>query len=412
VRALALIAAGALVIAQPVTALQVAATLVGVYVIYLGVEAILRLTYRPPLPDAQVLVVKPRHRVRRLAVPALAMLLIGGAVATYLTTGGASETAAASVNTCNGYAALCDKTLPEVVLPATHNAMSAPLPGWFSSEQERGIGGQLDDGIRGLLLDTHYGDKLSNGRVRTDVGSDSNLRMIISQDAVSNEQVQAALRLRERAGFKGKGTRGMYLCHTLCELGATPLATGLKEIHDFIVTHPSNVLVVVNQDYITPADYVKAISDARLSSYVYKGLGNSKWPTLREMIEQSQQIVFLAENKAGAAPWYQLAYKSLLEETPYEFKSATLLTSQSNLAASCKANRGPAEAPLFLVNHWVSTDPLPRPSDAKKVNAYQPLLARAQRCEQIRHHVPNLLAVNFYKEGDLFKVVNTLNGVG
>ena len=36
--------------------------------------------------------------------------------------------------------------------------MSAPLPGWFSSEQDRPIAAQLDAGIRGLLLDTHYGD--------------------------------------------------------------------------------------------------------------------------------------------------------------------------------------------------------------------------------------------------------------
>ena len=59
---------------------------------------------------------------------------------------------------------------------------------------------------------------------------------------------------------------------------------------------------------------------------------------------------------------------------------------------------------------WAPTG-APRPSDAARVNAYQPLLARAQRCEQIRHHLPNLLAVNFYKEGDLFRVVNTLNGI-
>lgn len=67
---------------------------------------------------------------------------------------------------------------------------------------------------------------------------------------------------------------------------------------------------------------------------------------------------------------------------------------------------------MFLVNHWVSTDPFPRPSDAARVNAYKPLLARMRECEQIRHHQPNLVAVNFYKEGDVFRVVDTLNGVG
>ena len=67
---------------------------------------------------------------------------------------------------------------------------------------------------------------------------------------------------------------------------------------------------------------------------------------------------------------------------------------------------------MFLLNHWVSTDPLPRPSDAAQVNAYDPLLRRAQECARIRDHVPNLVAVNFYRRGDLFRVVDTLNGVG
>ena len=75
-------------------------------------------------------------------------------------------------------------------------------------------------------------------------------------------------------------------------------------------------------------------------------------------------------------------------------------------------NRGPDKAPLFLVNHWISTDPIPLPSDARRVNAYGPLLNRMRTCQKIRGHLPNLVAVNFYKQGDVFRVVNTLNGVG
>jgi hypothetical protein len=129
------------------------------------------------------------------------------------------------------------------------------------------------------------------------------------------------------------------------------------------------------------------------------------------MIDDDHRLVLLAENHAGAAPWYQPAYTRLTEETPYTFPRASLLTSKASLADSCKPNRGPEGSPLFLINHWVSTDPIPKPSDARKVNAYGPLLARARDCERIRKHLPNLLAVNFYKQGDVFKVVDTLNGV-
>jgi hypothetical protein len=414
-RAIALIVVGVFVIAQPLTAVQVAAMLVGVCVAYKGLEAILRLVYQPPKPGAAHEPARERRargvgRARRIAVPALAALLIVGIVAAFLGGGGASAPAA-SIGSCEGHAQLCDRPLDEVVLPATHNSMSAPLPGWFSAEQDRSIGGQLEDGIRGLLFDTHYADRLANGRVRTFFESKEDLDLIKNQDGLSDEDFEAALRIRDRLGFQGEGERGMYLCHTLCELGATPLSTGLDEIHDFLVTHPGEVVVVVNQDYVTPADFVKAVGDAGLARYAFTPPKGGDWPTLREMIEADHRLVLLAENHAGAAPWYQPAYTRLTEETPYTFPRPSLLTTKADLPASCEPNRGPEGAPLFLINHWVSTDPTPRPTDADKVNAYAPLLARARACERIRDHLPNLLAVNFYKRGDVFKVADTLNGI-
>jgi len=180
------------------------------------------------------------------------------------------------------------------------------------------------------------------------------------------------MRLRERLGFRGKGTRGMYLCHSFCELGFTPLADGLEDIHRFLVTHPAEVVVVINQDYVTPADFVDAIGDAGLTRYAAT-LGSGRWPTLREMVESGRRLVLLAENHAGAAPWYQLAYERLTQETPFHFDSAAELLAASS---TCPPNRGTPGAPLFLLNHWVTTAPIQRPSDAAKVNAYEPLLAR------------------------------------
>jgi hypothetical protein len=118
--------------------------------------------------------------------------------------------------------------------------------------------------------------------------------------------------------------------------------------------------------------------------------------------------LILAENRAGDAPWYQLAYRHLVQETPYSFSNPSQL---ADTAASCTDNRGPADAPLFLVNNWVTTDPAPLPSNAERVNAYDTLLARARACQRARGHLPNLIAVDFYRRGDLVRVTNTLNGV-
>ena len=101
-----------------------------------------------------------------------------------------------------------------------------------------------------------------------------------------------------------------------------------------------------------------------------------------------------------------------MQETPFAFRSPQALIGAAEPRRGCAENRGPSDAPLFLLNHWVSTDPTPLPSHAEQVNAYEPLLRRARECERIRGHIPNLIAVNFYRRGDVFRVVDTLNGVG
>ena len=369
-----LLAAGLLVLVEPEAVLELVLTLVGVYLVYEGVATLLGLVHRPPSGEEAR---RPRatRRIplpgRRLTTGLLAATLIAVVVVTFVGTGG-TTTAAPAAGPCNGHDQLCDRRLDRVVLPATHNSMSAPLPGWFSTQQDRPIADQLVDGARGLLIDTHYADRLPNGRLRTYFGSPG---------------------------------------HSFCELGGTPLESVLDDLRDFLIANPNEVLVVINQDRVTPEDFVAAVIDAGLEGLVYRGPVKGDWLTLRQMIDRSQRVVFLAENRAGTAPWYRLAYSGIAQETPYSFTRAAQLTARRGLAATCEPNRGTAGAPLFLVNHWITTDPVPLPSNAARVNAYEPLLARARECRRIRGQLPNLLAVDFYRRGDVFRVVDTLNGV-
>ena len=412
VRGLAFVAAGVLVLLDREAVLTLLLSALGIYLIYEGVSMILRLVYREeehgaPLPEPGP---QRRFRRRRFAAGLLPAIAIIAVVASFVGTG-AATTAAPPDGTCNGHAELCDRPLNEVALATTHNSMSVPLPGWYSSMQEVPIAYQLHDGIRGLQIDTHYADKLPNGRVRTYFGSPEELKRRVRADGVSPESVDAALRIRDRLGFEGEGERGMYLCHSFCELGATPLGSVLEDIRTFLVANPGAVLVVINQDYVTPEDFVGAVRDAGLEPFVYDGPVGSRWQTLREMTDSGKRVVFLAENHAGAAPWYHQAYDAITEETPYAFSKVPQLNDPSKLPKSCEPNRGPEGAPIFLVNHWITTDPVPLPSNARKVNAYDKLIARVRECRKIRHHLPNLVAVNFYREGDIFGVVDTLNGI-
>jgi hypothetical protein len=410
-RGAGLLVVGLLVIVQRDAVLQLLLTALGVYLIYEGLTGLLRLVYRPRAPAAEA----PRRRIslpgRPLVTGLLAAALIAAAVAVFVGSGG-TTTAAPAGGPCNGHGELCDRPLDRVVLPATHNAMSAPGPGKFASQQDAPIADQLADGVRGLLIDTHYADRLPNGRLRTYFGGPEELRRQVEQDGLNPDAVDAAMRIRDRLGFAGEGERGLYLCHTFCELGGTRLDTVLDDLRDFLVANPSEAVVVINQDYVTPADFVAAVKDAGLDDFAYRGPFTGAWLTLRQMIDRSRRVVFLAENEAGEEPWYRLAYDTITQETPYSFARVAQLTEPPRLPASCEENRGPTDAPLFLVNHWITTDPAPRPSNAAQVNAYEALLRRTRECGRLRGQLPNLVAVDFYRRGDLFRAVNTLNGVG
>ena len=133
------------------------------------------------------------------------------------------------------------------------------------------------DGIRGLLFDTHYADKLPNGRVRTYFPSQEDLDLVKNQDGVSDASFEAALRLRERLGFRGEGERGMYLCHTFCELGATPLSSRASTTSTtFLVTHPAEVVVDRQPGLRDARGLREAVGDAGLARYAFTPPGRRR----------------------------------------------------------------------------------------------------------------------------------------
>ena len=117
------------------------------------------------------------------------------------------------------------------------------------------------------------------------------------------------------------------------------------------------------------------------------------------MIDAGTRIVVSAEFSGPPPDWYHHAW-DLHFDTPYSFDSLD--------AFSCDLNRGAADNPLFLVNHWIS-NPLSLESSAVEANAFDVLHGRATACAQQHGRPVNLLAVDHYAVGDLFAVVDALN---
>jgi hypothetical protein len=412
VRAVTLIAAGVLIVLNRDAFVDLVALLVGLYVAYAGVSELMRLT----LPEVPAEAQEERAQGRRALIAtgiAAGLILLGGAV--FVGVGGIAE-APATIETvgCNGSEELCDQALNDAVFPSTHNAMSAATnPGWLFAQQEAGFPDQLREGIRGLFIDAHYGTPTESGKVKTDLSDLDGPERDAYEEALGPEALEAALRIRDRiVNSPPTGPRGVYLCHRFCELGALQIDTGLRQIRDFLAANPDEVVAIVIEDYVTPADIDAAIRRSGLIDYVYDGpLDPAALPTLQEIIDSGGRAMIMAENADGGAevPYLHAAYDALVQETPYSFKQPALLTDPANLTASCEPNRGPDDAPLFLVNHWVDTSPAPRPSNAAKVNARDALLARIRQCEEQRGVSANFISVDFYRQGDVFEVAEELN---
>lgn len=349
------------------------------------------------------------HKKRRMHSPtilvsALAIAVIGAGA--YWITRDDAPPAVTAVMECNGHPELCDRPLNEVAFATSHNSMSgADIATWMFPNQNKSIPGQLEDGVRGFLIDVHYGIPVGD-RIKTIMDNEVN-SIAKYEEVLGKEAVVAAMRIRDRMVGEPTGEKDVYLGHGFCELGATKFVDMLTEMHEFLVMHPGEVVIIAIQDEgVTPADVASCFERSGLINLVYKGPVVKPWPTLREMVESDQRVLVLAENHWEGVPWYHGAFE-VCQETPYRFlKLEEIESPKAN-----KVGRGGTGGSLLLMNNWIETTPAPLPSNAEIVNSYDVLLKRAKALKRTRKMMPNLVAVDFYKTGDLMRVVDAMNGV-
>jgi hypothetical protein len=411
-RAVAVGAVSLLFVLQPMLALQIIAVMAGAYGLFFAACELLGLIAPPP----------ERAR-RRRPLPSL-RVLVGGAVllavlvvaVVVLVSGGEegkreiSRPSGPVVN-CNGFSELCDRPLNQVAFPAAHNAMSAAeLPGWYQPNQRNDIRQQLDDGIRALLIDSHYGVKRSSGPILTDLEREGTSKVIEGVTAQLGPEAAAAFQSiqAQYAHRGGEGKTGSYFCHIVCELGSIEMVRTLGWFRDFLQSHPDEFLVLFIEDKVSPTDTATAFEKSGILPYAYIHKPGEAFPTLRELIESDKRLFVMAEvdSGGGAIPWYHQGFE-LAMETPYTFGSADELASP----ASCVKNRGGVGKPLFQLNHWV--EKLPRsPSTASRVNDFDFVMKRARSCRQLRGDaLPNIVAVDYYNKGDVVDATEALNGL-
>ena len=407
-RGLTVLALGVFTVLWPLPAMQVLAFLLGAIGAFIGLRECFAATIRA-LPDEPPVARGAPARgerggwspVRLAVVGGLGAAVVTGAVLWVLRSPPAPP-APVAIAACNGYPELCDRPLDRVVFPTAHNAMSgADDPNWMFPSQDHGLTRQLEDGVRAFLIDAHYGIPVGD-KVKT-IMENEKAAMAKYEATLGKEGMAAALRIRDRLVAGKEQQPDVYMAHGFCELGARPLTDALADMRAFLAAHPGEIVILVVQDEgVAPKDIARCFERSGLIDFVYRGPARPPWPTLREMAESGQRVLVLAENDTTGVPWYHKAF-DVMQETPYTFRDPKEFSE--------KPNRGGPGGSLLLMNHWIESTPMPKPSNAEMVNAYDALLARARRFERTRGRVPNLIAVDFYATGDLLRVVRTLNGV-
>ena len=258
---------------------------------------------------------------------------------------------------CNGSLDLCSKQYNEVAYLTTHNAFNSDQDGLLFPNQTYNIASQLNDGVRGLMIDV-YNDLF--------------------------------------------GTPVVY--HSIIALGYIPLSDIFNDIKIFLDNNPNEVITIILECYVTANDIEDEINQAGLSNYLYTH--NATWPTLQNMIDNDNRLVIFSDvdDASSSQDWYHYVWEYAVE-THYSVGNINDFT--------CDFNRGDPLNDLFIFNHFVTDATLGYGlyNESNDVNANPFFINRALNCQTQTNKFPNFVTVDYYELGDGLAVVDQLNGV-
>ncbi|WP_322760102.1 hypothetical protein [Frankia sp. Cr2] len=285
---------------------------------------------------------------------------------------------------CNGSDLLCSRRYTDVVYAATHNAMAASDARFLGAAQDPDLIGQLNAGVRALLIDVHHWTQ---------------------PDEV--ETFFNALPPDERAILEPftRGARsqhaGLWLCHDICQLGALSLDTELTRLRAWLDANPTEVVTLIIQDGAPAAEVMAVFSAAGLGRYALTPPMDpgGDWPSLGSMVEKNRRLVVFAESADVPGSFYRGFFR-YAADTSFEVSSSD--------GFNCSFGRGPRKPAIVLINHWITRTASSR-ADAAVVNRRTSLLDHVWACQSVHGRLPTFVAVDYATIGDLIPTVAELN---
>lgn len=263
---------------------------------------------------------------------------------------------------CNGHPSLCDSMYNHLCFVMPHNAQAyTPVFSPLNANQEKDVSGQLADGVRAFTFKTYYTDDNSCGVL------------------------------------------DVYVYHGYPSLGCEPFSKWLDVIHDFLESHPREVITLGIEGSAGVLQMQQSFIDADLVKYFYVQHFGDPWPTLGEMIDSNKRLVVFTDRGSD---------NDLVDgfHNYWQFIVDNNYNAQQLSDFDCEWSRGNPNGDLYLFNHFI-TRITPQKDSAAVINSYPVLMGRVQQCIQYHGRKPNFLHVDFYDLGDCFQVADELNGV-
>jgi hypothetical protein len=265
---------------------------------------------------------------------------------------------AAPVSVCNGHKELCGRAYDQVAFPGTHGSYADTSEGFRAPDQTYPVARQLADGIRVLHFEVHVYDG------------------------------------------------GVYVCHSICQIGSKLFADEMHSVDAFLTANPGEVVTLLlerSDATITADDIGNAMKASGLEPFMRVQAVGAAWPTLGEMIQKGERLVALLDDTTGSSSPWLLPRWQLTWETPWDNEVPADF-------GRCDADRGMMGDGVYVVDTYMEDVPIQSAAHAALVN-YDPFLVdRLLFCKRATSTLPNFAMVNFYEVSDIFSVVDVLNG--
>ena len=160
------------------------------------------------------------------------------------------------------------------------------------------------------------------------------------------------------------------------------------------------MVILFIEPYVPPAEIEKVFKRSGLDRYVVALRRDEPLPTLGALVRRNKRVIVLTEKDAdGTIPWYLDGF-SFVQDTPLGATKVDQL--------SCKLERGDADSPFLMLNHWADLFP-PRLEANVPFHAERAVVGRAHRCARKRGLPVSLIATDHYDQGGFLAAIDTLN---